>query len=79
MALIRMRVIPEPALGSRTVLAPTSARHALFSSNGPNSYCCGSCGTTLLEKMHYKQVADVVIRCAKCGAFNEIPTAHHAH
>ena len=74
----KMKVIPEPAPNTRSVLAPTF-KGPVIQSEGPLSYACGQCETTLMRNVDYKQVRQVVIKCFACGAFNEIPTAHHTN
>ncbi len=39
---------------------------------GETDFVCGSCGNTLLRKMFYAQVRDLVLRCGQCGATNQI-------
>lgn len=75
----RMKVIPEPQQGTRSVLVSDGLKGAYIKGKGPLSYTCGSCGRTLLRNVEYKQVQHLVIKCPDCSAFNEIPAAHHAH
>lgn len=67
---LAMRVIPEPAPGSRALLIPQSGAPALRG-GGPLTYTCGRCGNTLLKDLMYEQARSYVVRCHKCGAFNE--------
>jgi len=66
-----MRVIPEPAPGSRAVLIPQSGAPALRG-GGPLSYTCGKCGNLLLKDLIVEQARSYVVRCGRCGAFNEV-------
>jgi phage FluMu protein Com len=66
-----MRVIPEPAPGSRAVLIPQSGAPALRG-GGPLSYTCGKCGNLLLKDLMVEQARSYVVRCGKCGEFNEV-------
>ena len=68
---LAMRVIPEPAPGSRAVLIPQSGAPALHG-GGPLSYTCGKCGNVLLKDLMVEQARSYVVRCGKCGAFNEV-------
>lgn len=68
---LAMRVIPEPAPGSRAVLIPQSGAPALRG-GGPLSYTCGKCGNLLLKDLMVEQARSYVVRCGKCGAFNEV-------
>jgi hypothetical protein len=74
----RMKVIPEPDPKVRTILAP-SYKGPAMKGNGSLDYACGSCGSTLLRSVDYKQVQNVVVKCFSCNSFNEIPASHHAN
>lgn len=74
----RMKVIPEPAPDTRSVLVPTFKGPAM-KGNGALSYTCGSCDTTLFRNMDYKAVQGLVVKCGGCGSFNEIPLSHHTN
>ena len=65
-----MKVIPEPAPGSRALLIPPTGAPALRG-GGPLSYTCGRCGNTLLKDLMVEQARSYVVKCGKCGAFNE--------
>jgi hypothetical protein len=47
--------------------------------NGNMTYLCGECETSVLETVEYKQVRDLVVKCNKCGCYNDIPPSHHPH
>ena len=68
---LAMRVIPEPAPGSRALLIPQSGAPALRG-GGPLSYTCGRCGNLLLKDLMVEQARSYVVRCGKCGAYNEV-------
>ena len=68
---LAMRVIPEPAPGSRAVLIPQTGAPALRG-GGPLSYTCGKCGNLLLKDLVVEQARSYVVRCGKCRAFNEV-------
>ena len=65
-----MRGIPEPAPGTRAVLIP-HGRDLALRNGGPHSYTCGSCGILLMKDLMAEQARSFVVRCGKCGAFNE--------
>jgi len=65
-----MRVIPEPAPGTRALLIPHGGDLALRD-GGPHSYSCGKCGHLLMKDLMAEQARSFVVRCGKCGAFNE--------
>jgi DNA-directed RNA polymerase subunit RPC12/RpoP len=69
---LAMRLIPEPAPGSRALLIPQGGAPALRG-GGPLSYTCGKCGNMLLKDLMFEQARSYVVRCGKCGAFNETP------
>ena len=73
-----MKVIPEPANGSRSVLLSDSPG-PIIEGAGPRTYQCGTCGKTLIKRIRTMQVVDVVFKCGKCGSFNDIPIAHQGH
>lgn len=77
MPKIPLRVIPEPELGTRTVLvsdAPGTV-HIKGQATG-HDYVCGACGAVLLEGVERGQVEDIVFQCTTCGAFNDMTTMH---
>lgn len=67
-----MRVIPEPAPKTRTVLV-TDFQGPAVASEGPIDYICGTCALVLLKGVAVGMVQKIVVRCGSCGAFNEIP------
>ena len=69
---LAMRLIPEPEPGTRALLIPPSGAPALRG-GGPLSYTCGRCGNTLLKDLMFEQARSYVVKCGKCGAFNETP------
>ena len=63
---IRLKVIPQPALNTRTVSVST------FKGQGDIDLLCGICGEILVEGISKGMtIGNIVIRCLKCGAFNE--------
>jgi len=68
---MRLRVIPRPAPGTRTVLMKGSA--PVFTGSGATTCLCGACGLALAKKTSRGQVCDFVIKCPGCGSFNELP------
>lgn len=69
----KMKLIPEPSPGTRTVLVKTTAG-PFMKGDGPRSYRCGTCNATLLRNVGHDQIQHIVFKCL-CGAFNEIPRA----
>jgi hypothetical protein len=66
----KAQIIPEPSAGSRTVIDQQTLPVAV--SSGDVNYLCGSCGVLLIQGMVGSQPNNIVIRCPKCGAYNEI-------
>ncbi len=73
---MHLRAIPEPAPGTRAVLAKGgdwTGGQALVTVTGnprPVRMLCGACGALLAEGVSPGQVRDMVLRC-DCGAYNE--------
>ena len=71
-----MRVISKPPDQIRQ-----TARNVgpVIKGNGNMTYLCGEFETSVLETVEYKQVRDLVVKCKKCGCYNDIPPSHHPH
>lgn len=71
--LIKLSVIPEPAEGTRTVFV-IQGQFPAFSGKGETDLVCGHCGQVLVEGIGADAVIkNVVVKCPKCGDYNEIP------
>lgn len=67
----RLRVIPEPGEGTRTILAPDHAP-LIRGGGGVIDLSCGKCGTLLAVDMASRyQASNIVFKCPSCGSFNE--------
>ena len=68
-------VIPEPDPGTRSVLDRRGEGTLIFDFNRPGSpqtdMVCGNCGAPLVHGMAVSQVANLVLRCNRCGKYNE--------
>jgi len=71
MMKIKLKIIPEPSEGTRTVMKPKVV--PAFKGDGDTDYVCGQCGVVLADKMRQGQVQNIVVRCPKCGKYNEFP------
>ena len=69
-AKIAMKVIPEPKPKTRSVLVPPN-NFPVMKGGGDVDMTCGKCGAILLEGMISGQIHGLVVKCHKCGAFNE--------
>jgi DNA-directed RNA polymerase subunit RPC12/RpoP len=68
----KAKVIPEPAEGTRSVMF-TAKQVPLIRDEGDLNYVCGSCDFVLVKDANQEQlVVDIVVKCPKCGSFNEI-------
>lgn len=76
MANVKMKEVPVIAVKGRSVVVPRFVGPAIKGS-GDINYLCSSCDEVLLENVTHKQVgANIVVKCAKCGKYNEIPRSH---
>ena len=66
----RAKVIAEPPAGTRSVIDSKVLPVAV--SSGDVNYLCGSCGVLLIQGLIGGQFNNLVIKCPKCGAFNEM-------
>lgn len=76
MVNVALKVIPEPAEGTRTVIDTSSdLKGPAFTGQGEVNYLCGECGLMLAEGMESAaQISNMVIRCWRCESFNETRT-----
>jgi hypothetical protein len=71
-----LRVIPEPAKATRSVLhfGEEISGPCITGSGGPRSvdYACGTCGRILVEGWAPTQsIVNVVLVCPGCGSYND--------
>lgn len=70
---IKLKIIPKPKEGTRTVLVPARGRVLpVIKGAGKTDYVCGNCDAVLMEGMSERQVRDIVICCSICGLYNDI-------
>ena len=69
---IKLSAVPKPREGSRTLIE--SRVSPAFRGEGDTDYICGGCGTLIAEKVRHGQIRNIVVRCPKCGQYNEFPT-----
>lgn len=70
-----LRVIPEPHDSIKTIFAPDGENTVVvYGPDKNHDYICGRCSAPLIVGMELRQIGDVVVKCAACGAFNESPT-----
>jgi hypothetical protein len=73
---IKLLVIPEPAERTRTVLLQASTQ-PLFTGEEKEApdYVCGKCDSVLIAKTTKLLFLNIVIKCFRCGAYNDTRTA----
>lgn len=72
MAMITMKLVPEPLLTKRTVLVALRER-PIMRGDGDMTFLCGKCLRPLLENVDFEQGVGIVIRCEPCDVCNETP------
>ena len=74
MLRIKLKRIPEPVEGTRAVVVPDRMMSpVIHCEDGDTEYVCASC-ETLLVLGRGDAVQNVVIRCPKCWAYNDVTT-----
>ena len=68
---IKLSTVPKPREGSCTVIE--SKVSPAFRGEGDADYICGDCGALIAEKVRRGQIRNIVVRCPKCGQYNEFP------
>lgn len=69
---VRLTVIPEPDHLTRAVFVRTGEGTIAFSGYESGvAQCCGTCDSELIVGLPVGRVENVVIRCNKCGSFND--------
>jgi hypothetical protein len=70
----KLRVIPKPKSGSRTLLLPKEGESLpLVECDADLNLLCGNCGAMLVKGIMENQIKNLVILCPICKLFNEIP------
>jgi hypothetical protein len=66
-------VIPQPEAGTRSVIDYQGEGTIIFRSTaGPaTELVCGKCSAPLVVGMKVDQIRNLVLRCKRCGSFNE--------
>ena len=77
MSTVRMHVVPPHESPARDPIE--AATVPAITGKGETDFVCGSCGDTLLRRMFYAQVRDLVLRCGHCGATNQISPTSSLH
>ena len=69
---VAMRTIPEPPKGTRAVYRGRGAGTIAFRGEDEAlSFVCGKCSSTLAKNVKGGQLNNLVLKCNRCGAFNE--------
>jgi len=69
MASRRLREIQQPAAGSRPVYL--AGESPAVTGGGDESYECAGCGAVLIRNVSPGLATDVVVKCSRCGTWNE--------
>lgn len=69
---VALAVIPEPDPNSRSVFEKGGEGTLLIEGRETSiSYDCGGCSAPLAVGILVSQIPGIVMRCARCGAYNE--------
>jgi phage FluMu protein Com len=69
---VRLRVIPQPEVGTRTVLVWEGPMPGpVIQGEGDVVMECGKCRKVLVEGMPVGNLRSIVLRCPNCQAYNE--------
>jgi hypothetical protein len=69
---IKLKVIPKPGSGTRIVFAPFSPEPLYIGDDGSApDYICGNCGCVFMTKVNTLMLDNIIIKCPRCGAFND--------
>ncbi len=74
MVRLSLRVIPEPAPGTRVVFAThrMDDKFQFVTSEEDTDLLCGQCRRELCSRLTGSaQLDNIVLKCPKCGAFND--------
>lgn len=70
---IRLKLIPEPDPNTRSVFIYDGEGSVAFRGTDIGlALCCGQCGSHLTEGIRRENIRNVVLKCNKCGKYNEI-------
>jgi hypothetical protein len=68
-----LKVIPEPDPDTRTVFIYDGEGTVVFTGYQVGlALACGSCHSHLVVGMPRENIQNIVIRCKKCGSYNEV-------
>ena len=67
---VLLKIIPTPPKGTRAVLIPQTP--PAIKGEGPIKMYCENCHTILVDGVYENQIRNIVIKCPKCGFYNEI-------
>ena len=70
---IALTVIPPPDPGMRAVFELASGSQGLLMTgvSGRHSLDCGNCSAPLAIRMDRNQLQGIVLRCSRCGRYND--------
>jgi hypothetical protein len=70
---LSLRLIPPPDPGVRSVFEKAGGTDSILFAgvSGRLSLDCGSCSAPLATRVERDQFAAIVLRCTKCGSYND--------
>lgn len=69
----KLKVIPKPEEGSRSVIMPPNKNEAtIIQGSGNINLVCGNCGASLAKGVEENQIKNVVLYCNQCNSYNEV-------
>ena len=68
-----LRIVPKPDLQTQAVIDYSGEGTIAINSKGDLNLLCGQCESVLVQGVgnSVEDVGNVVIKCNKCGAFND--------
>ena len=73
MATKKLRIIPKPEEGTRSVFVTerTDKDFVYLTGNGTVDFICGNCGHILVKAFNENRIQNLVFCCNQCGKYND--------
>ena len=70
---IKLKIIPKPDDGRRSIIMPPSENEpTIIKGPGNIDLICGNCGAILAKEVEENQIKNVVLYCNQCNNYNEV-------